>query len=150
MSLIAWLKTKVSTEYDKAYAEVKDLVGTYAGPIEVAMASQAKAEYAALTPALWATIQGYAATAVAAVEKMVESGDLKWSTAMATLEADLTSAGLTSFSTTTKETLLQSATSIVKAGLFAGLTAAGVPTPGPSATPAPASSSAAASSQPKA
>ena len=150
MSLITWIKTnllsKVETDYKAAYSKVEDLVGLYAGPIEVAMATTAKAEYAALTPALWATIQGFASTAAASVEKLAQSGDLKWSAAMAALEADLKTAGIATFSTTTKETLLQAATSIVKAGLFAGLTAAGIPTPASSAAPAPAQSSPAPSS----
>jgi len=150
MSLLTWLKLQVQTDFEKAYAEVKDLVGTYAGPIEVAMAKTAKAEYAALSPAIWAEVQGFAATAVAAVENVAESGDLKWSTAMTTLEADLKAAGISTFSTTTKESLLQAATSIVKAGLFAGLTAAGVPTPSQSLASAPGSSSAPSSSPAKA
>ena len=134
-------RADIDAEFTKAKANVSHLIDEHAGEIEVAMATTAMAEFPALTKELWTNIKVAFAKASAAVEKQVISGDLKWSTAMADGEAFLKSVGVTTFSQTTKDDLLQGAAAIVKAGLFAGLTAAGVPTPASSPTSAPSSPS---------
>lgn len=116
----------VETEIKNAYDDVKHLVGEGASAFEIACAKQIKAELPLITCVLYAKVKQIFGEAAAVVEKQAKagmSGDEKWTAAMSHAIAGIEKIGLNaaSLSATTKESLLQAAVMVVKAGLAAAV-----------------------------